>query len=119
MWQGLDFSKLNITFHIGNTEFRLVEAKRTLFYENFPNHMHSFFEFHYVCGGEGILVLPEEMQQLQCFAEHRCRWEKWQNWLDMIIRFILQNSLRSCFPVRRWAIGKESKRSKSTYMKLL
>ena len=60
MWHRLDFSKLNITFRIGNAEFRLVEAKRTLFYENFPNHMHSFFELHYICGGEGVLVLPGE-----------------------------------------------------------
>lgn len=56
MWHNLDFSKLNITFRIENTEFRLVQAKRTLFHEDFPNHMHSFFELHYICGGEGILL---------------------------------------------------------------
>ena len=64
MWHNLDFSELNITFQMENTEFRLVEAKRTLFYENFPNHMHSFFELHYICGGEGVLILPESMYPL-------------------------------------------------------
>jgi len=85
MWQGLDFSKLNITFRIGNAEIRLVEAKRTLFYENFPNHMHSFFEFHYICGGEGVLVLQEESYLLtegtaflippKTFHEQRTHWQ--------------------------------------------
>lgn len=85
MWHGLDFSKLNITFRIGNAEFRLVEAKRTLFYENFPNHMHSFFELHYICGGEGILVLSEENYPLsdgtiflvppKTFHEQRTHWQ--------------------------------------------
>lgn len=85
MWQGLDFSKLNITFRIGNAQFRLVEAKRTLFYENFPNHMHSFFELHYICGGEGILVLQEGNYPLsegvlylippKTFHEQRTHWQ--------------------------------------------
>ena len=56
MWQGLDFSKLNISFCIGDTQFRLVESKRTLFYQDFPNHMHSFFELHYICAGKGFLL---------------------------------------------------------------
>lgn len=85
MWQGLDFSKLNITFQIENVELRLVEAKRTLFYENFPNHMHSFFELHYICGGEGTLILPEMMYPLsegvlylippKLFHEQRTHWQ--------------------------------------------
>lgn len=85
MWQGLDFSKLNITFRMGNAQFRLVEAKRTLFYENFPNHMHSFFELHYICGGEGILVLQEGNYPLsegvlylippKTFHEQRTHWQ--------------------------------------------
>ena len=85
MWQNLDFSGWNITFQIENAEFRLVEAKRTLFYENFPNHMHSFFELHYICGGEGTLILPDAMYPLsegvlylippKLFHEQRTYWQ--------------------------------------------
>lgn len=56
MWGDLDFSRLRITIELGNWQITVLNAKRSVFLEPFPNHRHGFFELHYIFGGKGTLI---------------------------------------------------------------
>ena len=55
MWGNLDFSALGLGFSLGGAEIRVLNAKREVFFESFPGHIHGFYELHYVFGGRGEL----------------------------------------------------------------
>lgn len=56
MWEDLDFSRLRITVELENCRITILNAKRSVFLESFPNHRHGFFELHYIIGGKGTLI---------------------------------------------------------------
>ena len=65
MWADIDFSKLDIRIIIEDMAFRIVSVENTHFYTNFPNHMHSFYELHYVANGQGTLITNDISYELQ------------------------------------------------------
>lgn len=48
--------ELNLEFYIGKTLFHIIDSAHGIFFESFPRHIHSFYEFHYIYKGSGILV---------------------------------------------------------------
>ncbi len=56
MWGDIDFSRLQIAFELGDRRITVLNAKRTVFLESFPNHRHGFYELHYIVGGKGWLI---------------------------------------------------------------
>ena len=52
----IDFSRLDMTIPMEDMTFRIIEAEKTVFRTDFPNHMHSFYELHYISGGHGTLI---------------------------------------------------------------
>lgn len=50
--------KLNFDF--ANMRVKVVDASHGVFLRSFPRHMHSFYELHYIVGGEGELILDDE-----------------------------------------------------------
>ncbi|MBR4206837.1 MAG: AraC family transcriptional regulator [Clostridia bacterium] len=51
-----DFSGIELQFELENRKVRVLNAKKEVFFESFPNHMHGFFELHYIFGGHGELI---------------------------------------------------------------
>lgn len=65
MWGDLDFSRLHITIELGNWQITVLNAKRSVFLEPFPNHRHGFFELHYIFGGKGTLICEGKRYSLR------------------------------------------------------
>jgi AraC-like DNA-binding protein len=57
MWLDVDFRTLNIQFELGDIWVKSIDASHGIFMHSFPNHMHSFYELHYIIGGKGTLVM--------------------------------------------------------------
>ena len=72
MWGNLDFSALNIRFSLDGLEIRVLNAKREVFFASFPEHLHGFYELHYVFGGRGELICPGERHPLSEGALYLC-----------------------------------------------
>ena len=53
---GNPFKKMNLNFTIGNTFFTIIDSAHSTFFNSFPRHFHSFYEFHYIYSGKGILI---------------------------------------------------------------
>lgn len=64
MWKDVDVSKLNIAFQLDMLHVTVLNANRMEFRESFPNHLHSFFELHYLFGGAGTLICGERAYPL-------------------------------------------------------
>lgn len=52
----LNIREMNLEFFIGKTRFHIIDSAHGIFFQSFPRHMHSFYEFHYIYKGSGILV---------------------------------------------------------------
>lgn len=48
--------KLNLDVTVGKTQFRVIDCGYGIFFQSFPRHAHSYYEFHYICSGSGTLV---------------------------------------------------------------
>lgn len=61
----LNIRELNLDFSIGTTHFHIIDSHHGIFFESFPRHMHSFYEFHYIYKGSGTLVTDNGSFPLQ------------------------------------------------------
>lgn len=52
----MNIREMNLEFSIGKTHFHIINSDHGIFFNSFPRHMHSFYEFHYIYKGSGILV---------------------------------------------------------------
>ena len=64
MWNDFDFSALDLSFELENAKIHVLNAKKEVFFESFPRHMHGFYELHYVFGGRGELLCRGERYPL-------------------------------------------------------
>lgn len=64
MWRDIDFSTLHIEFDLDNLHITVLNANRMVFFESFPNHMHSFYELHYIFSGSGTLICNKNVYPL-------------------------------------------------------
>ena len=58
------FSGIDLSFVLEGTRVRVLNAKKEVFFESFPNHQHGFYELHYVFGGRGELICLENRYPL-------------------------------------------------------
>lgn len=61
---GVPFRDFKLNFDIGDVQIRAIDANRGVFVRSFPRHMHSFYELHYIVGGEGRLILDDSEYEL-------------------------------------------------------
>ena len=64
MWKEIDVAKMNIAFRLDTLSVTVLNANRMEFLESFPNHLHSFYELHYIFGGSGTLICGEQSYPL-------------------------------------------------------
>ena len=57
---GAALRKLNISIPVERCVLKIIDGNFGVFQTTFPNHMHSYFELHYVSGGRGTLVVQNE-----------------------------------------------------------
>lgn len=60
-----EIRELNIRCTVGGTRFRIIDSNHGVFMHTFPEHMHSFFELHYVIGGKGMLIVDGREYELK------------------------------------------------------
>lgn len=60
-----EIRELNIRCTVGGTRFRIIDSNHGVFMHTFPEHMHSFFELHYVIGGKGVLIVDGREYELR------------------------------------------------------
>lgn len=60
-----EIRELNIRCTVGDTRFRIIDSNHGVFMHTFPEHMHSFFELHYVIGGKGALIVDGREYELR------------------------------------------------------
>lgn len=58
------FREFNLNFDFGNIRVKAIDASHGAFIRSFPRHIHSFYELHYIIGGEGKLILDDEAYEL-------------------------------------------------------
>ncbi len=68
MWKEIDVSNMNIAFQLDDLHVTVLNANRMVFLESFPNHLHSFYELHYIFGGSGTLLCGEQAYPLSAGA---------------------------------------------------
>lgn len=56
---GAALRKLNLSIPVERCVLKIIDGNWGVFQTTFPNHMHSYYELHYVSGGQGTLVLQE------------------------------------------------------------
>jgi AraC-like DNA-binding protein len=61
---GESFRKLNLSIPIERCVLRIIDGNYGVFQSTFPNHMHSYYELHYVAGGQGTLVVQDGSRPL-------------------------------------------------------
>jgi AraC family transcriptional regulator, 4-hydroxyphenylacetate 3-monooxygenase operon regulatory protein len=57
---GAALRKLNLSIPVERCVLKIIDGNWGVFQTTFPNHMHSYYELHYVSGGKGTLVLQDE-----------------------------------------------------------
>lgn len=58
------FRDLNLNIDLGDIRIKAIDEKHGVFIHSFPRHMHSFYELHYIVGGEGKLILDHSEYEL-------------------------------------------------------
>lgn len=61
---GVPFRDFKINFELGDVRIKAIDANHGVFIRSFPRHMHSFYELHYIVGGEGRLILDDSEYEL-------------------------------------------------------
>ena len=61
---GVPFRDFKLNFDMGNVRIKAIDANHGVFIRSFPQHMHSFYELHYIIGGEGRLILDDSEYEL-------------------------------------------------------
>ena len=58
---GFEFSlrDIRMNFLFGDVSIKAIDASHGVFIRSFPRHMHSFYELHYITGGQGRLILDD------------------------------------------------------------
>lgn len=56
--------EIKMNFPFGDVGIKAIDANHGAFVRPFPRHMHSFYELHYVTGGQGRLVLDNAEYEL-------------------------------------------------------
>lgn len=49
--------ELNICCTVNGMKFKIIDSDYGIFRHTFPEHMHSFFELHYIVTGKGIVII--------------------------------------------------------------
>ncbi len=56
---GVALRELNLLIQIEHCTLRIIDGNWGVFETSFANHMHSYYELHYVSGGKGTLLLGD------------------------------------------------------------
>jgi AraC-like DNA-binding protein len=80
---GISFQNYNISIKLENCSVKIVGGNWGIFTESFSRHMHSYYELHYVSGGQGTLITDTFEMPLYkgCFylLPPRTNHEQWTN----------------------------------------
>lgn len=58
------FREIKMNFQFGDVMIKAIDANHGVFLRSFLRHMHSFYELHYITGGQGRLVLDDVEYEL-------------------------------------------------------
>lgn len=66
---GIPLRDFNILIKLENCSIKIIDGNWGVFHNSFTKHMHSYYELHYVTGGQGTLITDEFKMQLYkgCF----------------------------------------------------
>ncbi|WP_160691948.1 helix-turn-helix transcriptional regulator [Clostridium sp. C2-6-12] len=53
---GIELQNYNFLIKLENCSIRIIDGNWGTFKKSFTNHMHSYYELHYVSGGQGALI---------------------------------------------------------------
>lgn len=53
---GIALRELNLSIQLEHSAIHIMDGNWGVFYQSFTNHMHSYYELHYVTGGHGMLI---------------------------------------------------------------
>lgn len=56
--------EIRVNFPFGDVSIKAIDASHGVFMRSFPRHMHSFYELHYITGGQGRLILDDAEYEL-------------------------------------------------------
>ncbi len=56
--------EIKMNFPFGDVNIKAIDASHGVFMRSFPRHMHSFYELHYITGGQGRLILEDAEYEL-------------------------------------------------------
>ncbi len=96
---GIQLRDINVVVKLENCSMKIIGGNWGVFYHSFTKHMHSYYELHYVSGGQGALVTDElEMPLCKgCFylLPPRTNHEQWSNPKDHLEEYHLAFELVS------------------------
>lgn len=99
MFFNIPFQDYHFVLKIENCSIRVLAGNWGVFNESFTNHMHSYYELHYVTGGQGTLVTDTMKMPLAkgCFylLPPRTNHEQWSDKSNCLEEYHLSFELNS------------------------
>ncbi len=96
---GIPLEDFNILIKLENCSMKIIGGNWGVFHKSFTNHMHSYYELHYVTGGQGTLRTDVFEMPLSkgCFylLPPRTNHEQWSNPMDFLEEYHLAFELVS------------------------
>lgn len=96
---GIPLRNYNVLIKIENCSIKIIDGNWGGFHKSFTNHMHSYYELHYVSGGQGMLITDEFEMPLYkgCFylLPPRTNHEQWSKPTDFLEEYHLAFELVS------------------------
>jgi AraC-like DNA-binding protein len=90
---GIELEDYNFVIKLENCRLRIIGGNWGEFKVPFTNHMHSYYELHYVCGGQGTLITDALKMPLYkgCLylLPPRTNHEQWSNHSDYLQEYYL------------------------------
>lgn len=83
MQSGISLRDINILIKLENCSLKIIDGNWGVFHNSFTKHMHSYYELHYVSGGQGTLITDEFEMPLSkggfYLLPPRTNHEQWTN----------------------------------------
>ena len=90
---GIPLRDFNVLIKIENCSIKIIDGNWGVFHKSFTNHMHSYYELHYVSGGQGTLITDGFEMPLYkgCFylLPPRTNHEQWSKSMDLLEEYHL------------------------------
>lgn len=90
---GIALQDFNLLVKLENCTIKIIGGNWGVFHKSFTNHMHSYYELHYVSGGQGTLITDTFEMPLSkgCFylLPPRTRHEQWSKHSDLLQEYHL------------------------------